>query len=119
MDNWKKTEPGLRGISRVPTHTVSPASERRAYARANLVLPLYVRTVAGKAQAEMETLSTHDISSSGIFFLCPLRLEPGTPIEMEIVLVDRPVGQGSVRMRTQASVVRAENTSNPGWHGVA
>lgn len=108
-----------RGIARVPTHTVGRARERRAYVRANLSLPLCVRTVAGRPETDLASLSTQDISSSGIFFLCPRRIEPGTPIEMEVVLVDKPSGQGTVKMRTQACVVRAEDAATPGWHGLA
>ena len=108
-----------RGIARVPTHTVGHARERRAYARANLALPLFVRTIAGKPAAGMAALSTQDISSSGIFFLSPRRIEPGTPIEMEVTLVDKPLGRGTVRMRTQACVVRTELAATPGWHGLA
>jgi hypothetical protein len=103
----------------VPTHTVGLARERRAYVRANLALPLSVRSVAGRPETSLAALSTQDISSSGIFFLCPRRIEPGTPIEMEVTLVDKPAGCGAVRMRTQACVVRAENSSTPGWHGLA
>jgi hypothetical protein len=67
----------------------------------------------------MAALCTQDISSNGIFFLSPRRIEPGTPIEMEVVLVDKPSGQGTVRMCTQACVVRAEASGTPGWHGLA
>lgn len=108
-----------RGIAQVPTHTVGRARERRAYVRANLALPLCVRSIAGRLETGLATLSTQDISSSGIFFLCPRRIEPGTPIEMEVTLVDQPMGRATVRMRTQACVVRAENTQMPGWHGLA
>jgi len=108
-----------RGIARVPTHTVGRARERRAYVRANLTLPLSVRTVAGRPAAGLATLRTQDISSSGIFFLCPRRIEPGTPIEMEVVLVDKTSGRGTVRMCTQACVVRVEEAATPGWHGLA
>jgi hypothetical protein len=107
------------GIARVPTHTVGHARERRAYVRASLSLPLCVRSVAGRMEIGMAALSTQDISSSGIFFLCPRRIEPGTPIEMEVTLVDNPMGRGIVRMRTQACVVRVEDTGTPGWHGLA
>jgi hypothetical protein len=108
-----------RGIARVPTHTVGHAQERRAYARANLALPVSLRSVAGRAESGTPVLSTQDISSSGIFFLCPRRIEPGTPIEMEVTLVDNPMGRGVVRMRTRACVVRVESTETPGWHGLA
>lgn len=111
--------PRPRGIERVPTHTVGRARERRAYVRANLTLPLSVRTVAGRPAAGLVGLRTQDISSSGIFFLCPSRIEPGTPIEMEVVLVDKPTGRGTVRMCTKACVVRVEKAATPGWHGLA
>jgi hypothetical protein len=107
-----------RGIARVPTHTVGSASERRAYVRANLALPLSVRTIAGRPEANLAALSTQDISSSGIFFLCPRRIEPGTSIEMEVTLVDNS-GRGTVKMRTQACVVRAQDATQSGWHGLA
>jgi hypothetical protein len=107
-----------RGIARVPTHTVGRVRERRAYVRALLALPLHVRTIAGRPEAGLTTLRTQDISSSGLFFLCPRRIEPGTPIEMEVVLVDKPSG-GTVRMCTQACIVRAEEAATPGWHGLA
>jgi hypothetical protein len=108
-----------RGIARVPTHTVGHARERRAYARANLSLPLFVRSIAGSPAPGLTALSTHDISSSGIFFLSPRHVEPGTLIEMEVTLVDKPVGRGTVRMRARASVVRVEGSKTPGWHGLA
>jgi hypothetical protein len=107
-----------RGIARVPTHTVGSASERRAYVRAKLTLPLSVRTIAGRPETNLAALSTHDMSSSGIFFLCPRRIEPGTSIEMEVTLVDN-TGRGTVKMRTQACVVRAQDTTKSGWHGLA
>jgi PilZ domain len=108
-----------RGIARVPTHTVGHARERRAYVRANLILPLALRSVAGRTETELTALSTQDISSSGIFFLCPRKIEPGTPVEMEVMLVEKPSGRGSVRMRTQACIVRAEESGVPGCYGLA
>jgi len=111
--------PRPRGIARVPTHTVGRARERRAYVRAHLTLPLRVRTIAGRPEGGLATLRTQDISSSGIFFLCPRRIEPGTPIEVEVILVDKAAGRGTVRMCTQASIVRAEESATPGWHGLA
>ena len=38
---------------------------------------------------------------------------------MEVCLVDRPFGRGTVRMMTEAHVVRAEPASRSGWHSVA
>ena len=105
-------------ILRVPTHAVGRAQERRAYARARLSLSLSVRRIAGQ-HCKQDPLRTEDISSNGVFFLYPQRIEPGTPIELEVLLVDRALGRGSVRMRTVAHIVRAEASKNAGWHGLA
>jgi hypothetical protein len=108
-----------KGIARVPTHAVRPPEERRAYARAKLSLPLRLRRVAGQRDLLGESLRTTNISSSGVLFQCPKRIEPGTPIEIEVCLVDRPFGRGTVRMKTEAHIVRAETSSRPGWHLLA
>jgi hypothetical protein len=108
-----------KGIARVPTHAVRPAAERRAYARAKLSLPLRVKRIAGQRGRAGESLRTTNISSSGVLFLYPQRIEPGTPIALEVCLVDRPFGRGTVKMTTEAHVVRAEPASRPGWHSLA
>lgn len=108
-----------KGISRVPTHAVRPVEERRAYTRAKLSLPLRLKRIAGQREQKQQSLSTTNISSSGVLFLGPKRIEPGTPIEIEVCLVDRPLGQGTVRMVTEAHIVRAEPSSKPGWHALA
>lgn len=108
-----------KGMARVPTHAVRPPEERRAYARAKLSLPMRVKRIAGQLERMGEPLRTTNISSSGVLFLCPQRIEPGTPIQIEVSLVDRPFGRGTVRMRTEAHIVRAEPASRPGWHCLA
>ncbi len=108
-----------KGISRVPTHAVRPVEERRAYTRAKLSLPLCVKRIAGQREQKNQSLRTSNISSSGVLFLFPQRIEPGTPVEIEVCLVDRPLGRGTVKMRTEAHVVRAEPSSRPGWHSLA
>jgi PilZ domain-containing protein len=118
MPSWA-TRAKPKGISRVPTHAVRPVEERRAYARAKLSLPLRLMRVAGQRENNQQTLHTANISSSGVLFLCPQRIEPGTPIEIEVCLVDRPRGQGTVRLMTEAHIVRAEPASEPGWHSLA
>jgi hypothetical protein len=107
------------GISHVPTHAVRPVEERRAYTRAKLSLPLRVKRIAGQREQKQQVLRTMNISSSGVLFLFPHRIEPGTPIEIEVCLVDRPLGRGSVKMKTQAHVVRAEPALRSGWHALA
>lgn len=108
-----------KGISRVPTHAVRPVEERRAYTRAKLSLPLCVKRIAGQRAQTTQSLRTSNISSSGVLFLFPQRIEPGTPLVLEVCLVDRPLGRGTVKMRTEAHVVRAETSSRPGWHELA
>jgi PilZ domain len=108
-----------KGISRVPTHAVRPVEERRAYTRAKLSLPLRLKRIAGQRDHKLQPLRTTNISSSGVLFLCPQRIEPGTPIEIEVCLVDRPFGRGTVKMKTEAHVVRAEPASRQGWHSLA
>jgi hypothetical protein len=118
LPSWM-TRAKPKGIASVPTHSVRPPEERRAYARANLNLPLRLKRIAGKREPLREPLRTTNISSSGVLFLCPQRIEPGTPIEIEVSLVDRPFGRGTVRMKTEAHIVRAETSSRSGWHCLA
>ena len=108
-----------RRFVRVPTHAVGVHPEQRQYPRAALKLPLRLRAVAGVAEEYPITLVTRDISSTGVYFLCPKQLAAGTPIELEIVLVSRPLGRGNVVMATRAHVCRSEAAAMPGWHGVA
>jgi hypothetical protein len=98
---------------------VTAESDRRLYPRASLRLPLRLKRVAGQREVVPLTLLTRNISSSGVFFLCPRWIEPGTPVELEVALVDRPLGGGSVHMATVAHIVRVEPTDTPGWHGLA
>ena len=108
-----------RMFDRVPTHVVGVVDDRRAYPRAALSLPLRLKRVAGQREPVPISLVTKNISSSGVYFLSPRRIEPGTPIELEVSLVERPLGRGSVRMSTAAHVVRIDPTQTPGWHGLA
>ncbi len=104
---------------RVPTYAVGVASERRRCPRAALSLPLRLTQVGGQEKALSITLVTKNISSSGVYFLAPIRIEPGTAIEFEIALVYRPFGCGSVHLHTAAHVIRAEPVDTPGWRGFA
>jgi hypothetical protein len=108
-----------RRFVRVPTHAVGVHPEQRQYPRATLRLPLRLRAVGGVPEEFPITLVTRDISSTGVYFLCPKQLAPGTSIEMEIVLVSKPLGRGNVVMATMAHVCRTEAAAMPGWHGIA
>jgi len=104
---------------RVPTHAVGVHTEQRERPRASLRLPLKLRSVAGVVEEFPITLVTRDISSSGVYFLCPKALAAGTAIELDIVLVSRPLGYGNVVVSSKAHVCRAEGANMPGWYGIA
>jgi len=110
---------GPRQFARVPTHAVGVAKERRRYPRAKLALPLRLTRIGATVERVPISLVTRDISSSGVYFLAPVRIEPGTAIELEVALVERPLGFGSVQMSTAAHVVRSESSEMPGWWGYA
>jgi hypothetical protein len=113
------SKPGPQRFARVPTHAVGVARERRGNPRAYLSLPLRLTRVGEKLEPIPVVLVTRNISSSGVYFLAPCELLPGTPIELEVALVERPLGQGTVQMCTAAHIVRAENSDMPGWRGYA
>jgi hypothetical protein len=108
-----------RRFVRVPTHAVGAIPEQREYPRATLKLPLRLRSVGGVPEEHPVTLVTRDISSTGVYFLSPKPLAIGTPVELEVVLVSKPLGLGNVVMLTIARVRRAELAAVPGWFGVA
>jgi len=109
----------IRRFARVPTHAVGVFHEQREYPRASLRLPLRLRSVENIAERFPITLVTRDISSTGVFFLCPKRLDLNASIELEIILVSRPMGRGNVVAVTVARVRRAEAANMPGWFGIA
>ena len=109
----------IRRFARVPTHAVGVFHEQREYPRASLRLPLRLRSVSNVAEDFPITLVTRDISSTGVFFLCPKRLEVNVAIELEIVLVSRPMGRGNVVAVAVAKVRRVEAANMPGWFGIA
>jgi hypothetical protein len=104
---------------RVPTHAVGVHTEQRERPRASLKLPLKLRSVEGVMEEFPVTLVTRDISSSGVYFLCPKPLLAGTAFELDIVLVSRPLGYGNVVVSSKAHVRRAEAANMPGWYGIA
>jgi hypothetical protein len=108
-----------RRFARVPTHAVGVHPEHRVYPRATLKLPLRLRSVDHVPEEFPVTLVTRDISSTGVYFLCPRPLTIGALLEIEIVLVSKPMGQGNVVLATRAHVQRSEPAATPGWHGIA
>ena len=111
--------PQPRRFVRVPTHAVGVHLEQRECPRASLKLPLKLRSVSGALEQFPVSLVTRDISSSGVYFLCPKALVIGASIELDIVLVSRPLGYGNVVVSSRAKVRRTEPANMPGWFGVA
>src|SRR4029077_14973736 len=70
-----------RRFLRVPTHAVGVLPEHREYPRATLNLPLRLRSTGGIPEEFPITLVTRNISSTGVYFLCPRQLSVGTSIE--------------------------------------
>lgn len=108
-----------RRFARVPTHAVGVHPEHRVYPRATLKLPLRLRSVDTIPEEFPVTLVTRDISSTGVYFLCPRPLAMRALLELEIVLVSKPMGHGNVVLATRAYVQRSEPAATPGWHGIA
>jgi hypothetical protein len=104
---------------RTSLRAVRRLSERRGFIRVRLALPLCVRRVAGQLNAETELLRVRDISSSGAFFSYPRRIEPGTPLALEVSLFGEHPSHRAVRMCVDAHVVRIGAAERPGWHGLA
>jgi hypothetical protein len=110
--------PQPRRFVRVPTHAVGVHLEQRECPRASLKLPLKLRSISGILEQFPVSLVTRDISSSGVYFLCPKALVIGATIELDIVLVSRPLGYGNVVVSSRAKVSRMESANMPGWYGV-
>jgi hypothetical protein len=108
-----------RRFVRVPTHAVGVLPEHREYPRATLKLPLRLRSVNHVPEDFPVTLVTRDISSTGVYFLCPRHLVICASLEIEIVLVSKPMGHGNVVLATRAHVQRCEPAAMPGWYGIA
>ncbi len=108
-----------RQFVRVPTHAVGVHPELRQYPRAKLKLPLRLSAVGGVPEDHPITLVMRNISSTGVFFLCPKHLAVGTRIMLEVVLVSKPMGLGSVIMTTLAHICRTEAAAMPGWYALA
>jgi hypothetical protein len=119
IGNVVPIKPGPRRFARVPTHAIGVAQDRRRNPRASLSLPMRLTRVGEVMEPIPVTLVTRNISSSGVYFLAPREIAPGTAIELEVALVDRPLGYGRVQMCTAAHIVRSEDTEMPGWKGYA
>lgn len=108
-----------RQFVRVPTHAVGVHPEHRQHPRAKLKLPVRLRAVGGEPEPHPVTLVMRNISSTGVYFLCPKQLPVGTQVELEVVLVSKPLGRGSVVLTSMAHICRVEAVAMPRWYGLA
>lgn len=95
------------------------SDERREFPRLPLSLPVNIRRVGDRLQAEPIHVSTANISCSGVLLILDRALEPGTTLDLEVVMADHPLGGPSLRMFSRAHVVRKSPAGRPGWTGVA
>src|SRR3989440_7198883 len=91
-----------RRFLHVPTHAVGVLPEHREYPRATLNLPLRLRSTGGIPEEFPITLVTRNISSTGVYFLCPRQLSVGTSIELPTA---RCLGPGKLTPVDVASLV--------------
>src|SRR2546425_10193263 len=98
-------------IRRPPRSTLFPYT--------TLFRSLRLRSVRGVPEGFPISLVTRNISSTGVYFLCPKQLTVAASIELEIVLVSKPLGLGNVVLATMARVCRVEVAAMPGWYGIA
>lgn len=119
--NRNQSGKALEFPSATQTSNRSPVrtQERRTFARARMALSLAVRRVAGQPCSQPPALRTIDISSSGASFLYPQRIEPGTPLHLEVTLIEERRRHRAVRMCSDAHVVRAEAAGKSDWHTLA
>src|SRR5260221_4443675 len=97
-----------RRFVRVPTHAVGVLPEHREYPRATLQLPLRLRSVNNVPEEFPVTLVTRDVSSTGVYFLCPRPLAIGASLEIDIVLVSKPMGSARAFLPSRAPASPSE-----------
>ena len=90
--------------------------EKRLYPRLPLNLPLRLRRIAGQPPATNgHGLWTEDISSCGVRFQAAHEIELDVPVELEVELVNGPLGGRHLQMVTLARIVRSGPGKKPGW----
>lgn len=89
--------------------------ERRAYARADLRLPLAIARIPGRHDLVPSQLFTRNISSSGVFAEFPFAMDINHLVELRIELVKAALVHSRVCMVTQARIVRVESGAGTMW----
>jgi hypothetical protein len=82
--------------------------ERRSASRIANTVPARVRT----AQGTEHSAETRDVSASGIFLYTQSRMEPGSEVELVLILPPELTSGERCWVCCQATVVRVEETGN-------
>jgi c-di-GMP-binding flagellar brake protein YcgR len=93
--------------------------ERREFPRLPLSLTVNIRRVGDRLQPEPIRVSTANISCGGLLLILDRALEPGTTLDLEVVMADHPLGGPSLRMFSRAHVVRQSPAGRLGSTAVA
>lgn len=95
------------------------ADDRRTHARLPIHSSVRVKRVSGRPEPAIHEFEGMDVSCSGIRFRADREFQPGTPMDLEVVLLDRRKDGQNVKMFTSAHVVRSEASAEGGWHAIA
>jgi c-di-GMP-binding flagellar brake protein YcgR len=94
----------------------TPKRERRTHRRVPADLPVSIRP---SETSPATTAHTRDVSTNGIFFYADARMEPGSELEIVLIL-PAELTQGEQRwVCCQATVVRVEEQKDPSRVGLA
>lgn len=83
-----------------------PSAERRSARRFRMELPLSIRWTDGRAAGEALSVS-RDVSSRGVSFVLPKRLESGSLVEIVMTLPHDVTLAGPVRVRCLGRILRS------------
>ncbi len=92
---------------------MSGRSESRRSQRFPIKMPLRYRVLG---EGEWRSGKTVNISSSGVFFRCPLSADRGTRIEMNFILLSSRVKESGLEVACKGEVVRLETPPSEGNH---
>jgi len=80
--------------------------ERRTERRYHFELPVHVEWREATGETKQTEGLAQDISSSGIYFLAPQKIQGNQPVELELVLPDEITHRGELGIRFAATPVR-------------
>jgi hypothetical protein len=94
-------------------------SERRRSPRTPVSIPMNLKFSNGHAGPIDSKVLTADISRGGVRFFASWTAEPGTPIEIEMPLLDSRLGRSTPARFAKARILRVQPATSDGWFGVA